>query len=120
MKTTILPALSVLAFFTGSSTAFWGQLRLDYSCPGEGCFTTLNIKDYNTGSTYTCGAVNPSYCTSEGKCPVYCQETSPGGYNWNAQFWQTTDGCDNMDFLGAFGGAGHGYCCGGAPCDIGA
>lgn len=52
-------------------------------------------------------------------CLTYhsCQETSPGGYNFNAQFWVTSDGCANIDFEGALS-AGHGWCCGGMPCDL--
>ncbi|KAI0123324.1 hypothetical protein BJ170DRAFT_687339 [Xylariales sp. AK1849] len=48
---------------------------------------------------------------------VSCRETSPGGYNFNAKFWQTSDGCNNIDFEGAFN-LGHEWCCGGAPCDL--
>ncbi|KAK4212298.1 hypothetical protein QBC37DRAFT_425212 [Rhypophila decipiens] len=117
MKTNIIPALmGTVSFFTGISSAFNGQLRLDTVC-SEGCNTVLNLRDYDTGSTYTCGVLVPSFCSYEGRCPVICRETSPGGYNFNAQFWQTSDGCDNIDFEGALD-SHHEYCCGGAPCDI--
>ncbi|RFU24879.1 hypothetical protein B7463_g11463, partial [Scytalidium lignicola] len=115
----IIQFLGTLAILAGNASAFYGQLSLDEEC-SEGCNTVLNILDHHAGSTYTCGAVNPSFCTHEGACKVLCQETSKGGYNWNAEFWQTSDGCHNINFEGAFGGAGHGYCCGGAPCNIGA
>ncbi|KAK3322955.1 hypothetical protein B0H66DRAFT_639273 [Apodospora peruviana] len=121
MKTlSIIPAAAAtIALFAGSSAAFWGQLNLVGRCPGEGCFTYLTLRDYNTGSTYDCGIVNPGYCNSPGKCTNTCTETSPGGYNFNVQYWQTSDGCENVDFLGALD-AHHGWCCGGVPCDIGA
>jgi hypothetical protein len=45
-------------------------------------------------------------------------ETSPGGYDFDARVWKTKDGCYNIDFDDAFGGAGHGWCCGQLPCDI--
>ena len=68
MKTSIkIPV--VLALLAGSASAFWGQLRLDEVC-SEGCNTILNLLDYNTGSTYTCGTVASWYCTWEGSCPV--------------------------------------------------
>ncbi|KAK3321872.1 hypothetical protein B0H66DRAFT_552842 [Apodospora peruviana] len=124
MKTTaMIPSATaltsvVLALFAGSSSAFWGQLRLDTVC-SEGCNTILNLKDYNTGSTYTCGTVNPTFCTSEGLCRVFCTETSPGGFNFFVQYWHTNDGCNNLDFQGALD-SHHGWCCGGTPCDIGA
>ena len=72
MKTVsiISAALSALALFAGSSSAFDGQLSLTYSCPGEGCFYTLGLLDYNTGSTYSCGSVVPSYCSTESSCQV--------------------------------------------------
>lgn len=72
MRTTssIIPtAISAISFLAGISTAFNGQLRLDVVC-SEGCNTVLNLVDYDTGSTYTCGVVNPSFCSFEGRCPV--------------------------------------------------
>jgi len=71
MKTnSIIPtAIGMLALFAGRSSAFHGQLRLDVVC-SEGCNDVLNLVDYNTGSTYTCGVVNPSFCNTEGRCPV--------------------------------------------------
>ncbi|KAI1370940.1 hypothetical protein F4677DRAFT_464640 [Hypoxylon crocopeplum] len=116
MKTTSL----VIASLASSAAAFWGQLSLDTDCgSSEGCLTILGLLDYDTGSTYTCGNVYPPNCPNEGSCSVFCQETSGGGYNFDAKFWQTSDGCENIDFEGALD-SHHGYCCGGTPCDIAA
>jgi hypothetical protein len=45
------------------------------------------------------------------------EETSDGGYGFNALIWRTSNGCHNIDFKGALD-AGHGYCCGSLPCYI--
>ncbi|RFU28159.1 hypothetical protein B7463_g8178, partial [Scytalidium lignicola] len=68
-NSTLTSLLAAIAFIASGATAFYGQLRLDEEC-SEGCNLVLNINDYNTGSTYTCGTVNPSFCTYEGACNV--------------------------------------------------
>jgi hypothetical protein len=64
-SSTVLPFLGTLALLTGNASAWWAQLSIDYTTT-----PILNLLDYYTGSTYSCGTVYPSYCTVEYGCPV--------------------------------------------------
>ncbi|KAH8124907.1 hypothetical protein ACSS6W_005149 [Trichoderma asperelloides] len=108
-------ALGLLAL-TGSVAAFNGQVSTWLEAGGEGPgILHIYLTDYDAGSTYE-GRDYTGGLSSQGQ-EVGFVETSPGGYNWSASVWQTSDGCFNIDFQGAFG-AGHEYCCGGLPCDL--
>lgn len=50
MKTSVTVAFAALA---ASVSAFHGQVSFHYSTPGEGTFSYLFLRDYDTGCTYT-------------------------------------------------------------------
>ncbi|KAM0451023.1 hypothetical protein ACHAPV_010242 [Trichoderma viride] len=106
-----------LLSLAGFAAAWEGQLSADPQNVGEGGIASTNVHllDYNTGSRYTT-TILPGWTPSEQY--VCFAEDGSGAYNFPAALWQTYDGCYNIDFEGAFGGAGHGYCCDGLPCDI--
>ncbi|PON30905.1 hypothetical protein TGAM01_v200325 [Trichoderma gamsii] len=110
-------ASSLLAL-TSSAAAFSGQFSTWYEGGGEGPgILHIYVTDYSTGSTYE-GRDYDGSLSSQGK-EISFVETSDGDYSWNASVWVTSDGCFNIDFQGAFG-VGHGYCCGGFPCNLSA
>ncbi|KAL6903268.1 hypothetical protein GGI43DRAFT_401608 [Trichoderma evansii] len=120
-----LSTLGILAL-TGSAAAWWGQLN---SGDQSGPWIEVYLTDYNTGSGYygtLWGGWGPNGVNTANM--IYMEDIAyrnsfvedTGGYTFNASLWQTSDGCYNIDFEGAFSGAGHGYCCDGLPCDIGA
>ncbi|KAJ5286780.1 hypothetical protein N7478_002466 [Penicillium angulare] len=112
--------LATVAALAGSANAFYGQMAASaYELNEGGNYQIIYLTDYNTGSTYQgtlWGGFNA--CTST-ECSAGFSETSPGGYDFTAALWRTSDGCHNIDFNGAFS-AGHGYCCGSLPCDFSA
>ncbi|KAL6898343.1 hypothetical protein GGI43DRAFT_385219 [Trichoderma evansii] len=111
-------ALSLLGL-AGIAVAWNGQLIQDDENTGEGGIRSRNVHlvDYDTKSRYS-ATLLPDWTSNVQS--VFFVEDNGGGYNWPAQLWQTLDGCYNIGFEGAFGGAGHGYCCDGLPCDINA
>ncbi|KAJ5663983.1 hypothetical protein N7507_004714 [Penicillium longicatenatum] len=114
------PLFLTAAALVGQASAFYGQMAASaYEANEGGTFQIIYLTDYNTGSTYS-GTLRGGFngCASS-ECSIDFYETSPGGYNFEALMWRTSDGCHNIDFEGAFS-AGHGYCCGSLPCDISA
>ncbi|KAF3404534.1 hypothetical protein DPV78_002044 [Talaromyces pinophilus] len=115
---TVLGALTL----TVRVSAWYGSVTKGDDCGSGGCSGYLDLTDYNTGSTYWCGWIYPdssSACSGSGNaCSITCYETSPGGYNFPIQYWKTSDGCQNINFEGAFGGAGHGWCCDPTSCSL--
>ncbi|KAL7901046.1 hypothetical protein HDV63DRAFT_364866 [Trichoderma sp. SZMC 28014] len=117
MKAYILLSVAALC---GSATAFWGQLAAGAIQGSEGGdYQYIYLTDYDTGSQYeTLLHDGFSGCVSS-PCSVGFGETSPGGYNFNALLWRSSDGCHHIDFQGALD-SHSGSCCGSLPCDIGA
>ncbi|KAM0259019.1 hypothetical protein ACHAQJ_003518 [Trichoderma viride] len=110
-----------IAAFAGMANAWWGQLSDEppIGTVGGPDIQYIFLRDYDTGSTYQGNIVTGwSACTTS-ECSIRFDETSPGGYDFTANIWRTSDGCHHIDFKGAFN-AGQGYCCGSLPCDIGA
>ncbi|KAJ5372855.1 hypothetical protein N7517_004861 [Penicillium concentricum] len=117
-----IPVLFAAAIFTGRATAFWGQLKAGPYNDGEGGMIAQDIyvTDYNTGSVYYTLLDGGFDACATGQCDVFFQEESGDkSYYFSARLWRTTNGCHNIDFLGALD-AHHGYCCGSLPCDIAA
>ncbi|PNP48043.1 hypothetical protein TGAM01_v200423 [Trichoderma gamsii] len=112
---TLFGAVAALA---GPAAAFWGQMAAgNLEVTGEGpASQTITLTDYNTGSKYS-GQLVGGF-SGNGKS-VFFNEITPGGYYFYASLWRTSDGCHNIDFEGALS-AGHGFCCGSLPCDLGA
>ncbi|KAJ5666873.1 hypothetical protein N7462_011282 [Penicillium macrosclerotiorum] len=113
-----IPFILSAAALIGHASAFYGQMAASaYEANEGGVFQIIYLTDYNSGSTYS-GTLYGGFnsCTSS-ECSIDFYETSPGGYDFTALMWRTSDGCHNINFEGALS-AGHGYCCGSLPCDF--
>ncbi|KAJ5628229.1 hypothetical protein N7490_010457 [Penicillium lividum] len=115
MQFSLFVTVATLASY---ASAFSGQMAASaYEANEGGVFQIIYLTDYTSGSTYS-GTLYGGFngCASS-ECSVDFYETSPGGYEFTALMWRTSDGCHNIDFEGALS-AGHGYCCGSLPCDF--